>query len=110
MSDPSLVEVTINVPELEAAVAAWRTGIGLEAVVDASARRARIDVKGVAIVLVEAYGELSGTLSGVVLGVEDLASMRTALIDITTTPGAELTLDRGATSGAPITLVETPLR
>ena len=106
MSDPSLLEVTINVPDLDTAVAAWSTGIGLEAVIDPSTRRARIEVQGIAIVLVEAPSDAPSGLSEVVLGVEDLASLRAALVDITLGAGAALSLDPASTSGAPITLVE----
>ncbi len=105
MSDPSLVELTITVPNLESAVAAWRAGIGLEAVVEPSTRSARIEVQGIAIALVESASDAVGALSGIVLGVEDIESLRAALSDITLESSAGLSVDQRATSGAPITLV-----
>jgi hypothetical protein len=102
-----LVELTITVPNLEAAVAAWRAGIGLEAVVEPSTRRARIEVQGIAIVLVESR-EAAGALSGITLASADLEKLRAELGDITLDSSVDLMLDPTATSGAPITLVEAP--
>ena len=107
MSDPRLVEVTINVPDLDAAVEAWRTGIGLDAVIQPETRRASIDVQGITIVLVESAAESAVGLAGLVLGVEDLEALRASLTDIGTSGEGALALSPSATSGAPIELVET---
>ena len=108
MNAPGLMQVTINVIDLDAAIVAWRSGIGFEAAVDVSARRARIDVRGIAIVLVETPSDAQGGLSGIALGVEQIERLRSDLVDIIIASGDVLSLDPGATSGAAITIVEVP--
>jgi hypothetical protein len=104
VSAPRLREVTIRVPDLDAAVHAWRTGISLEAVVDAAGGRASIEVNDIVIVLVESADDAGG-LAGIVLSVADLPAVLGALDDALV-PGDEAAIDPASSHGVPVRLVE----